>query len=609
METDSKHYVPIVVDYINSCQTNQTLIKFEKISFKSKSQPHRKVNPTLKGLIPKYDQTMNKYQWSIKYDNQTENTHNLTFINNNFQKIRKSNKSVITNNKQETSKKHNRILSYFIQITYVNTEYLEMQLVLTKTADRNQRFYIKEINETHDPEIIVVRKGQISAIQYIEINDKDNSYHFALYNSKSSNKSLPESNEIRMNFVKDKKQFTNYKPKCIDLSTVVQSVDHENEHANIYWSAPFESFGNISYKIIKEKTKEELIISLLPYSIPILLIPLSFKVITICTIEDKIYESDPSQIITISSVKREKQLQKLQKLQKYQSEQQYIEDKNKQQEMIKIMKPQIDDEKQEIMHIEYQHTQKEQINNLQYQLKEKNQTQRTEISTSPNKNTLNDVNDYEQKEIHSKYDGNNIDRLKVGKLSEDQLHMNKNKIPQEIYHAQHPSLHVLSLDQIVSNAKLFENESFLPVETARGKSQKRRSNDKNAKIATNPNANWKTAHVKRESVALLKLQSSISERKKVFEQKNQGNEPKQISTKFVFDGNKTTIVLRNNTKKYEYTMMTLRKKLKKVFKAKGLKGDFNLQTDQGQTITTDKDIVKYLSICKGEIKVTMQQNV
>eukprot|EP01084_Bolivina_argentea_P298026 513507_1 len=537
METDSKHYVPIVVDYINSCQTNQTLIKFEKISFKSKSQPHRKVNPTLKGLIPKYDQTMNKYQWSIKYDNQTENTHNLTFINNNFQKIRKSNKSVITNNKQETSKKHNRILSYFIQITYVNTEYLEMQLVLTKTADRNQRFYIKEINETHDPEIIVVRKGQISAIQYIEINDKDNSYHFALYNSKSSNKSLPESNEIRMNFVKDKKQFTNYKPKCIDLSTVVQSVDHENEHANIYWSAPFESFGNISYKIIKEKTKEELIISLLPYSIPILLIPLSFKVITICTIEDKIYESDPSQIITISS------------------------------------------------------------------------TQRTEISTSPNKNTLNDVNDYEQKEIHSKYDGNNIDRLKVGKLSEDQLHMNKNKIPQEIYHAQHPSLHVLSLDQIVSNAKLFENESFLPVETARGKSQKRRSNDKNAKIATNPNANWKTAHVKRESVALLKLQSSISERKKVFEQKNQGNEPKQISTKFVFDGNKTTIVLRNNTKKYEYTMMTLRKKLKKVFKAKGLKGDFNLQTDQGQTITTDKDIVKYLSICKGEIKVTMQQNV
>ena len=68
----------------------------------------------------------------------------------------------------------------------------------------------------------------------------------------------------------------------------------------IYWSVPSESYGDISYRIINNDTKEEEPVATLPYTCEITAssIPKSFSVITRCKIKDIVYESDPVQILT-----------------------------------------------------------------------------------------------------------------------------------------------------------------------------------------------------------------------------------------------------------------------------------------------------------------------
>jgi len=92
---------------------------------------------------------------------------------------------------------------------------------------------------------------------------------------------------------------TNYKPNCIDLSTVLKRKDEKNKRFNIYWTIPPLSFGEISYKIVNDWTKEEEVILSLPYSIPLSSSPITFKVITISNVEENVYESNPSEPITM----------------------------------------------------------------------------------------------------------------------------------------------------------------------------------------------------------------------------------------------------------------------------------------------------------------------
>eukprot|EP01084_Bolivina_argentea_P255835 430447_1 len=305
METNSRHYVKVVKKYIDLCKANEKLEQLTKVSFKSKTQPNRKENSTLKSLMLAYASIMREYHWSIQYDNQ-EDTHNLIFVNENTTtktKIRRH----IGLKPQPTmldiyTSKQTQIPSYFMQITSVNVDDFQIKLILDKACDKRRKFFIKQI-EGRDHEIIVIRKGQISATRDIQIDEKQNKYHLALYDSKNAYKSLPNSNKIKLNLIKDKKTFPpqnpNYMPKCVDLSTVLQATDHKTKKMNIYWAIPSESFGEISYKIIKDETKEQEIISLLPYSISLSLLPLSFKVITINMVDNNSYESDASEIITV----------------------------------------------------------------------------------------------------------------------------------------------------------------------------------------------------------------------------------------------------------------------------------------------------------------------
>eukprot|EP01084_Bolivina_argentea_P065680 119725_1 len=127
-----------------------------------------------------------------------------------------------------------------MQIIFVEIDYFEIRLVLDKVADRNTRFYIKQIDGKHPDEIIVIRKGEMSRGRDIEMDNSQKSYHFALYDNKHVNKPLSDSNTIRVNVIRDKTQIPpinrNYKPECIDLSTILKTINNENKEINIYWS-------------------------------------------------------------------------------------------------------------------------------------------------------------------------------------------------------------------------------------------------------------------------------------------------------------------------------------------------------------------------------------
>ena len=80
----------------------------------------------------------------------------------------------------------------------------------------------------------------------------------------------------------------------------------------------------------------------------------------------------------------------------------------------------------------------------------------------------------------------------------------------------------------------------------------------------------------------------------------------QISTVAVFAGEKKRIILKRNPKKGtdEYTMDSMREKIRKKFKTKGLQGHFTLKLTNGQDIQTDQDVQQlHLTKYEGEILV------
>mmetsp|Transcript_13869 Transcript_13869/g.12421 ORF Transcript_13869/g.12421 Transcript_13869/m.12421 type:complete len:577 (+) Transcript_13869:106-1836(+) len=79
------------------------------------------------------------------------------------------------------------------------------------------------------------------------------------------------------------------------------------------------------------------------------------------------------------------------------------------------------------------------------------------------------------------------------------------------------------------------------------------------------------------------------------------NAPKQISTIVVFSDTKKRVVLKK--KNNEYTISSLKEKVVKKLKTKGLSGDFQLETKEGTRISDDNAIITYLANYEGELKV------
>eukprot|EP01084_Bolivina_argentea_P079433 144094_1 len=309
MTAKSTDYVNGVLDF--TMLQNLSDSKVEKIAFKSELQSDRKENEPLKSLISKYSNELSKYEWSIKYEYFIEQTHNLIFTNNSIIETEQKSNMKNTSSQQDINiktLKQSELASYFLQVTSVDFDYFHIEIQTDKHCDKKRRLFIKEIDGTESTKIesaFTIRKGQMSAGIDININDvHDKLYHFALYESKSAQTPLDNSNKVQLIVVKNENNLPPinkyYKPKCIDVLSMLKAVDNENKKLNLYWSIPSQLFGDITYKIINNETKEEEIILSLPYSINFSYIPISFKVTTMAEIDTVIYESIPSQTIAIN---------------------------------------------------------------------------------------------------------------------------------------------------------------------------------------------------------------------------------------------------------------------------------------------------------------------
>eukprot|EP01084_Bolivina_argentea_P288252 494728_1 len=324
MTTDANDYLDIVLKYINSTsKLSETTL--EKITFMSQQHRDRKENSTIKKLVNKYFKSFHKYQWSVRYEFQNQHTHNLIFTNNT---------SIINQNAETMSismpiikdtmaksisfseiyspknKLNNQIPSYFMQVLSVDEDEFVIQVTADTISDKKQKLVIREIGSDNNGSSARVRieKNQISATTYFDtdLDDKhDGIYNLAIYDRKNNQEPLPNSTQIQVIILKDKTELPplnkNFRPNCIDLSTILKVKDDQYGNIYVYWSIPPKCFGNISYRVFNELTAESEIIESLPYLISTASTPVSLQVVTINNVGDQSYESNPSKSIIIGS--------------------------------------------------------------------------------------------------------------------------------------------------------------------------------------------------------------------------------------------------------------------------------------------------------------------
>eukprot|EP01084_Bolivina_argentea_P160844 280063_1 len=224
--------------------------------------------------------------------------------------VEKNNKTNQQIDEQKQEEKWNETQTYFMQIVAIQQDTIHVYLVCDSINHKQDRkFRINDKNNVSQR--IVIPKKRNSAGVEIHIDEKhDALYDLALYDIKNTDHPVPKSNQIKLIILKDKNDYPplnkSYKPNCVDLETLFKVKDEKNNEINIYWSVPLKPYGNITYKIIKENIQyddeikeEDEIIDLLPYSVPLTSIPISFKVITITTVDGRKYESDASGTINI----------------------------------------------------------------------------------------------------------------------------------------------------------------------------------------------------------------------------------------------------------------------------------------------------------------------
>merc|ERR1712154_62346 len=200
-------YIDVGLKYIK--RSHQSL---EKITFKSerpKKQRIQRENATLRRWTDDKLKQFEHYQWDIKYQFVSDNTHTLTFNNNNKRIYKKL--AVINKQKQIESIfpfKTDQIPSYFVQIRSVFHDKFVIQILAKTKSDNNRNLWIKEMNKRSDECIerkIKITKGYKRGRIEIYIDEKhDETYNLALYDNKFTNKPIPNSNCIQFVVLKNK---------------------------------------------------------------------------------------------------------------------------------------------------------------------------------------------------------------------------------------------------------------------------------------------------------------------------------------------------------------------------------------------------------------------
>ena len=205
-------------------------------------------------------------------------------------------------------------LSYFLQIVEVTEDDFCIRLIADEVVRTHRKFVINVTNndqQVHESIKIRKLKEIEDKIIFIE-DDHDNTYHLVLCDPWNTDHIIPNTNKITFSVLTESefpKNNRNYIPNPIDISTIIKVKDEENDKVKIYWSTPSNLFGKISYRIlVNDEEKAQTAIETLPYSFPLSSIPVSFRVITITSIEDLVqYESDPSEMVTIGIAPQEEE--------------------------------------------------------------------------------------------------------------------------------------------------------------------------------------------------------------------------------------------------------------------------------------------------------------
>eukprot|EP01084_Bolivina_argentea_P287600 493507_1 len=223
--------------------------------------------------------------------------------------------------------------SHFIQITEITQDDFTIRLDVLEKLSKKTKYKIM-LNNEWTGETIKIKKKTIYGECLIDFDGEHEQYEISVYSNNDEPISFNSINIIdpSKNHLNRFHEFDlNYKPNCIDTSTIVQILDKNDEHIHLYWNTPSATFGQIGYKIIyhpiddndKKQNNydvshfDECIIQKLPLSIPLFSIPISIQIITISTMysmKNHMLESDPTDIIDIGWDRKTLQKQQDEKL-------------------------------------------------------------------------------------------------------------------------------------------------------------------------------------------------------------------------------------------------------------------------------------------------------
>ena len=162
---------------------------------------------------------------------------------------------------------------------------------------KRKKFRIKETNG-HQLAELSIKKNKLDGDHSVDFEeDHADDYEIDVYDETGGME--PLSNVLKLRKFAPN-QDDDYKPEPIDISTMRKQLDSETDTVFLYWSVPETTFGDISYKVVRDdqEAKDE-DVEVLPYSLPLATLPAHIQIVTVCTIDGRQSLSEPSAMIQV----------------------------------------------------------------------------------------------------------------------------------------------------------------------------------------------------------------------------------------------------------------------------------------------------------------------
>eukprot|EP01084_Bolivina_argentea_P010718 19980_1 len=298
----NKHYIDAVLQTLHYIQNLRLKLGAKLTHIRIQSKNHNKEDSSLQITADNYRNRFSTFGWKIGYDFDLDNKHNLTFVRT---ETTDAANSINYRSKHKRMHLWDKKPLYFMQITSANGDNFHVVIIAHRMVNTDTELIIKEItNDKHfDSSIIIEANKQKTTLDINIGQSHNNEYNLAIYDPINTKHPLPNTNQINLisMSINDYHSDNNYKPKPIDVSTILKAKDDINQRIYIYWSTPQQLHGAITYKICTDEDEKinETELKLLPFSIPFASIPIKLRIITISTIDNRAYQSEPSELISI----------------------------------------------------------------------------------------------------------------------------------------------------------------------------------------------------------------------------------------------------------------------------------------------------------------------